>query len=73
MLGDTLYLCGIDSILRQYLTHDEVELTLNECQCRAYGGHLSGLATDQKILHASLFWPLIFKDCIDAIKKCPSF
>jgi hypothetical protein len=29
------------------------------------------MATAQKILCADYFWPLIFKDCIEAIKKFP--
>jgi hypothetical protein len=29
------------------------------------------MATAQKILCAGYFWPLIFKDCIEAVKKCP--
>ena len=33
-------------------------------------GHLSGLAMTQKILRASYFWPMIFKDCVEAVKHC---
>jgi hypothetical protein len=29
------------------------------------------MATTQKILCAGYFWPSIFKDCIEAVKKCP--
>ena len=43
---------------------------MNDCHSGACGGHLSGLATSQKILHAGYFWPTIFKDCISAVKKC---
>ena len=43
---------------------------MNDCHSGACGGHLSGLATAQKILRAGYFWPTIFKDCISAIKKC---
>ena len=31
------------------------------------------MATAQKILHAGYFWPSIFKDCHEAVKKCPPF
>jgi hypothetical protein len=30
------------------------------------------MATTQKMLHDCYFWPSIFKDCIEAIKKFPS-
>jgi hypothetical protein len=51
IIGDTLYHHGIDSILRRCLTHEEVEHVLNDCHSGACGGHLSGMATTQKILH----------------------
>jgi hypothetical protein len=49
-IGDTLYLRGIDIILRRCLTHEESESILNDCHKGACGGHLFGLATNQKIL-----------------------
>jgi hypothetical protein len=71
ILGNTLYCHGIDTILRQWLIHEEAEYVLNDCHLGACGGHLSGMATTQKILRAGYFWPSIFKDCIEAVKKCP--
>ena len=29
------------------------------------------MATAQKILRAGYFWPSVFKDCHEAVKKCP--
>ena len=71
MLNDTLYHCGIDSILWQCLTHEEDEMVLNDFHYGACGGHLSGMATAQKILHAGYFWPSIFKDYREAVNKYP--
>jgi transposase InsO family protein len=71
ILDDTLYHRGIDTILRRCLTHEEAERVLNDCHLGACGGHLSGMATTQKILCAGYFWSSIFKDCIEAVKKCP--
>jgi hypothetical protein len=68
-----LYRQGIDNILHRCLTHREAESILNDCHNGACGGHLSGLATTQKILRAGYFWPSIFKDCIEAVKKCQPF
>ena len=62
-----------NSILRCCLTHEEVEVVLNDCHRGAYGGHLSRLSTAQKILRAGYFWPSIFKDCVDVIKRCHPF
>jgi hypothetical protein len=70
IIDNTLYRCGIDTILRQCLIHAEAEQVLNDCHLGAYGCHLSGMATAQNILCANYFWPSIFKDCIEAVKKC---
>ena len=55
ILNDTLYRRGIDSILWWCLTHEEDEHVLNDFHSRACGGHLSGMATAQKILRAGYF------------------
>ena len=46
---------------------------LNDCHGGEYGGHLSGISTAQKILRAVYFWLSIFKDCVNAVKKCHPF
>ena len=43
---------------------------LNDCHKGSCGGHLSGIYTAQKILRAGYFWSSIFKDCVDAVKRC---
>jgi len=55
IIGNTLYNRGIDCVLRQCLTHEEVEKVLNDCHSGACGSHLSGLATTQKIPRARFF------------------
>jgi hypothetical protein len=70
IIGDALYHRGIDTVLHRCVIHEEAELIMNDCHSRACGGHLSGLATTQKILRVGYFWPTIFKDCITTIKKC---
>ena len=70
IVGDTLYHHGVDTVLPQCVFHEDAERIMNDYHSRACGGHLSGLATTQKILRAGYFWPTIFKDCISAFKKC---
>ena len=60
----------MDSILHHFLTHDEAEVILNDCHGGACGGYLSRISTAQKILRAGYFWPSIFKDYVNAVKKC---
>lgn len=50
IVGDTLYYCGVDSVLRRCLTHEEAEKVLNDCNSDACGGHQSGYATTKSIL-----------------------
>ena len=73
IVDNTLYLCGIDSILQHCLTHEEAEVVLNDFHRGACGGHLFGVSTAQKILRAGYFWSSIFKDCVNAVKKCHTF
>jgi hypothetical protein len=70
ILEDTLYRRGVDCILYRCLTHEEVEIVLNDYHTRECGGHLSGLATAQKILRASYFWSTLIKDYVESVKKC---
>ena len=70
IVGDTLYRRGVDSVLHQCLTHEEVEIVVNDAHRGACWGHLSRLATAQNILCAGYFWPMIFKDCVEAVKCC---
>ena len=69
-MDNTLYCRGVDSILHRCLTHEEAELVLNDCHRGACGGHLSGLYAAQKILREGYFWPSIFNNCVNAVKKC---
>ena len=54
-MDNTLYHCGVDSILHHYLTHEEAEVVLNDFHEGACGGHLSGFSIAQKILGAGYF------------------
>jgi hypothetical protein len=56
IIGDALYHRGVDTMLHRCVTHEEVELIMNDCHLGACGGHLSRLATTQKILHVRYFW-----------------
>ena len=54
-MDNTLYRCGVDSILHRSLTHDEAEFVLNDFHGGACGGHSSRLSIAQKILRAGYF------------------
>jgi hypothetical protein len=69
ILGDTLYRRGIDYVFRRCLMFDEAEKALNDYHSKACGGHMSGYATAQKILHEGYFFPSLFNDCITVVQK----
>jgi len=73
IIDDTFYSRGVDNILCHFLNHEKVDYVLNECHNGACGGHLFGLATIQKLLQACYFWLSIFKDFVEAFKKCHPF
>ena len=69
-MGDVLYRRGIDTILRRCLTHNQAEEALNDCHAGACGGHLSRMATTQKVLREGYFWSSLFRNCITTVKIC---
>jgi hypothetical protein len=56
-------------VLRRCVIHFGAKRIFNDCHSGACGGHLSGLAIAQNILHSGYFWPTIFKDCINKVQK----
>ena len=60
---------GADNILRRCVSEMEVLAILEVCHDNACGGHFSGQLTGQKILRAGYFWPTLFKDSHDYVKK----
>ena len=69
VIRDALCHQGFDSILRHCLTIEEFDSFLNDCQSGDWNGHFSWLATTHKIFCARYFWPSIFKDYIEVVKK----
>ena len=55
IIGDTLYRLGVGCILRWCLTLDEAKTVLNDFHNGACGGHLSRIATTQKILRVGYY------------------
>jgi len=43
---------------------------MRHCHSSAYGGHHSGERTAAKVLQSGFWWPILFKDCQDFVKRC---
>jgi hypothetical protein len=70
VVGHRLFRRGSDGVLRRCVSETEVQAILIACHDSACGGHFSGQLTMQKILKASYFWPTLFKDSHDYVRKC---
>ncbi|KAJ9550857.1 hypothetical protein OSB04_014902 [Centaurea solstitialis] len=65
-----LFKMGADQILRRCVPDWEQHNILQECHASPYGGHFGGQRTAAKILQSGFFWPTIFKDSFEFVKKC---
>ena len=61
---------GDDQLHRIYVSEVEVPSILATCSDSACGGHFSGQLTVQKIFKICYFWPTLFKDAHDYVKRC---
>ena len=70
VIGHRLFRRGMDGILRRCVSEVEALSILAACHDSVCGGHFSGLLTGQKVLRAGYFWPELFKDAKEYVKKC---
>ena len=70
VVGHRLFRRGADGLLRRYVSRLRFLSILEACHDSACGGHFSGQLTGQKILRAGYFWPTLFKDSHDYVKRC---
>ena len=70
VMGNRLFRRGADEFLRRCVSETEVESILVACHDSACGGHFSGQLTGQKILRAGYFWPTLFQDAHEYVRKC---
>ena len=60
---------GADMIIRRCVLESEQGEILEECHASSYGGHFIGEKTAHKILQSGFYWPTIFKDCFEWVKR----
>ena len=59
-----------DQLMRRCVPHDDQIGVLTFCHSEACGGHFSTRKTTYKILQASFYWPVLFKDFFEYYKTC---
>eukprot|EP00253_Pinus_taeda_P004051 PITA_04051 len=70
LINDILFRMNYDSILLRCLEKYEAEKVLQELHDGIAGGHYTGDATAHKILRAGYYWPMLFKDSHNYVRKC---
>ena len=70
MISDILYKRGKDDVLRRCINPSEVSMILSGCHNDACGRHFAGWATAQKALRARYWWPTLFIDATNFVRKC---
>ena len=70
MIADVLYRTGKDGVLRRCVFQSEIELILEGCHADGCGGHFAGDTTARKVLLAGYWWPTLFNDAHQYVKRC---
>ncbi|XP_073221275.1 uncharacterized protein [Cicer arietinum] len=65
-----LYKRGVDGLLGRCVPEEGQEKVMWHCHDSEYGGHFSGDRTAARVLQSGLFWPSLFKDAFNHVKKC---
>ena len=70
LVNDVLFRINYDSVLLRCLEKSEAEKVLQELHDGPAGRHYVGDATAHKILRAGYYWPTLFKDSHNYVRKC---
>jgi len=70
LINDIIFRKNYDSVLLRFLEKAEAEKVLQELHDGPAGGHYAGDATAHKILCAGYYWPTLFKDSHNYVRKC---
>nr|GEX04400.1 reverse transcriptase domain-containing protein [Tanacetum cinerariifolium] len=61
-----------DQIIRRCVAGKEAIDILNACHSRPTGGHYGANYTAKKVFDSGFYWPMIYKDAFELIKRCDS-
>ncbi|XP_070046244.1 uncharacterized protein [Nicotiana tomentosiformis] len=69
---DEQYLFRIctDGVIRQCVPEEEQMGILESFHSSTYGGHHIGDITATKVLSCGFYWPTLYKDASDLVKRC---
>jgi len=61
-----------DHIIRRCVPEEEVMEILHACHASPVGGHHGGVRTTAKVLQSGYYWPSLYKDSYEFLKRCPN-
>nr|GEZ37515.1 reverse transcriptase domain-containing protein [Tanacetum cinerariifolium] len=61
-----------DQIIRRCVAGKEAIDILNACHSRPTGGHYGTNYTTKKVFDSGFYWPTIYKDAFELVKRCDS-
>jgi hypothetical protein len=65
-----LYRVCSDGLLRRCIPASEGIKIIEKCHAAPYGGHYSAFCTQAKIWQSGFFWPIMYEDTKDSVRKC---
>lgn len=73
VVSHRLFQRGTNGLLQRCMSEVDVPYTLAVCHDSVCGGHFFGQFIGKKIIIAGYFWPTLFKDAHDYVKRCDVF
>ncbi|XP_070054571.1 uncharacterized protein [Nicotiana tomentosiformis] len=57
-------------LIRRCVSEEEQGDIIGACHSSSYGGHHGGARTTAKVLSCGFYWPTLYKDASDLVKRC---
>eukprot|EP00253_Pinus_taeda_P005486 PITA_05486 len=72
IIDDVLFRQNYNSVLLRFLEKPESQKVLQELHDGPAGGHFGADTIAHKIIHAGYYWPTLFRDTHEYVRKCRS-
>ena len=70
IIGGVLYKKRRDEVLRRCIIQSEVDTVLEGCHLDSCGGHFASDSTTRKALMEKYWWPTMFSDAHQFVRRC---
>ncbi|XP_019235428.1 PREDICTED: uncharacterized protein LOC109215773 [Nicotiana attenuata] len=65
-----LFKSCINQLMRRCVPESKINAILHDCHASPYGGHHAGDKTAAKVLQSGFYWPSLFKDAHEFVRRC---